>query len=652
MSDLTPELVAFLQRLLHPRRGSRFASVTELRAALEGVPRARRDLYSESSGSVAGTAPPGPVDTNPFVTWLRTLYSQSTRSNAGTRGLDALGRKTYVATLLDEQLLPEVLAGRLRLVIITGNAGDGKTAFLQQLEAEATKQLQVVHTEALPNGRAFETRTHRFRSNYDGSQDEQGKVNDEVLRDLFAPYAGDDASAWPSNETRLIAINEGRLVDFLTAEAATFARLRRLVEAGLQTGAEEHGVAVVNLNLRSVVTPTRTEDGSILRRLVLRLIDEHRWEPCVSCSLKDRCYALHNARTFQDPTAGPVVLERLEELVALTHLRGRLHITLRDLRSAMAFMLTSGRSCAEIAALYAGQHREEIARSYYYNAWMAAGVATSDRLLLLLRGVDPGTTADPALDRGIDFVSPTRDRSLFALPDRSAYEHEVVRARQDALPRGTSMKTGARTLEVHQHFVADMRRRAFFERRDDGWRAMLPYRAASRLLALVRGEARVEIELPVLLRAINRGEGLADPARLGGGIALQVRRVERGTIRSYRLFPHDRFSLRVRDAAERARFVEHMPDALVLTYAGDGVEAELVITLDMFEMLARLDDGYRPSVEDEQGAWLSLAVFKNLLGSAPYQEILLTTTGHAFWRVRRTSDGRMEMSASQAEVLP
>ena len=44
-------------------------------------------------------------------------------------------------------------------------------------------------------------------------------------------------------------------------------------------------------------------------------------------------------------------------------------------------------------------------------------------------------------------------------------------------------------------------------------------------------------------------------------------------------------------------------------------------------MLERLNEGYRPSVEEEQGYYLSLAVFKNLLGSAPYQEVLLTYVG-------------------------
>ena len=162
------------------------------------------------------------------------------------------------------------------------------------------------------------------------------------------------------------------------------------------------------------------------------------------------------------------------------------------------------------------------------------------------------------------------------------------------------------------------RRRAFFERRDAGWKRMLPYQTGEQMLALVRGERTPAVILPELLNAINRGEGLSDPERLGGSLALQVREVAGGTIRSYRLYPRDRFALEVRDDAARARFVEHMPDSLVLRYQADkgGADAELPINLDVFEMLQRLNEGYRPSIEEEQGYCLSLAVFKNVLGSA------------------------------------
>jgi hypothetical protein len=94
------------------------------------------------------------------------------------------------------------------------------------------------------------------------------------------------------------------------------------------------------------------------------------------------------------------------------------------------------------------------------------------------------------------------------------------------------------------------------------------------------------------------------------------------------------------------RFVEHLPTGLALRFAGQGPGAtasELIINLDVFEMLVRLNEGYRPSVEEMQGFYLCLGVFKNSLNAQPYREILLTTTGHDFYRLARHDDGRIEI---------
>ena len=40
-------------------------------------------------------------------------------------------------------------------------------------------------------------------------------------------------------------------------------------------------------------------------------------------------------------------------------------------------------------------------------------------------------------------------------------------------------------------------------------------------------------------------------------------------------------------------------------------------------------------------------MFKNSLNAQPYSEILLTTTGHDFYRLARHDDGRVEMRLLQ-----
>ena len=87
-----------------------------------------------------------------------------------------------------------------------------------------------------------------------------------MLKDFFAPFSGTDPAVWPKNEVRLIAINEGRLVDFLAAERATFPLLSQIVSRGLASGAPEHRVAVVNLNLRSVVADAMAGQQTRLSR--------------------------------------------------------------------------------------------------------------------------------------------------------------------------------------------------------------------------------------------------------------------------------------------------------------------------------------------------------------------------------------------------
>jgi len=670
LADLAPELVDVMLKAIAPKRADRYASAADLRSALTSIPAARRASQpltpvplawgvpgdrgngkrnGSGNGVSDGSTPP---NTNPYVRHLLTVYSQSRHSNAGTRGLDVISEQTYVETALDRELLPSVLAGEFALVIISGNAGDGKTAFLQKLERRAADEQGTVD-HSLPNGARIELRGRTFLSNYDGSQDEGDRKNNDVLRAFLAPFKGNDSKGWAATtETRLIAINEGRLVDFLEANRADFPALATLVKEGLRTSEPTDGVVVVNLNLRSIVVDPQGFDNSILERLVNRLTHEKFWEPCHRCDLKDRCYAFHNAQTIQDETAGKHVVERLKSLYAITHLRGRLHITLRDLRSALAYMLVGTRDCDEIHALYRNGQRNEIVQGFYFNSWKGGEGPNADRLLTLLSGVDVAEADDPRLDRALDFVSPSEDRTLFRFEQRGNYDREILRSLYDELPRDVSGKASEHRADSHRRFIAMARRRAFFERRDAGWRSMLPYKTADELLAVVRGDKGADGLLGPLLVAINRGEGLTRPERIGNNLALEIRRVEGGSVRSYRLYPREHFSVSLNDHASRSRFIEHMPTGLLLRYHDPaGLDAELLVSLDIYEMLQRLNEGYRPSVEEEQGYYLSLAVFKNLLGSAPYQEVLLSTSGHDFYRVARQPDGRLEMTRAQAGAV-
>ncbi len=656
-ADLSPKVVEVLLRAIAPKRMDRFNSAEEMLQAINGVkqlriieakppmPPAAAALLRPKSGE------PIPPNTNPFVDYLLTLYSQSRKSNSGTRGLSDWGAELYVDTALDRELTPAVLDGEFKLVVITGNAGDGKTAFLQKLEQAAEQRGATIERNPGGNGSTFTLSGRRFATNHDGSQDEGDKVNDDVLMSFLQPFKGKSGERWPERETRLIAINEGRLIDFLDSHEREFGTLAPIVRSGLTGTDPINAVAVVNLNLRSVVAADETSDGSVMRRLLARLTTKDYWQPCENCDLRQKCYVSHNVRTLQDRTAGPQVIERLEALYTLTNLRGRLHITLRDLGSALAFMLAGTHNCAEIHELYASGKRDEILNSFYFNSWMGGENDAADRLLRLLREIDVGAATEARLDRRADFLQPNEAVGLLEFENRGTYDEDLLKKIHGDLPRDHSGKPAADHFRGHRRYVSMLRRKVFFEQRGEAWRRMLPYRSADIMLQMIRGEMQPGTALQQMINAINRGEGLSNPARLRGQLALQVRQVQNGTIRSYRLFPADRFELVLRGPATPPRFVEYQPAGLGLRYRGEvGDAAELDVSLDIFEMLWRLDQGYRPTVEELQGYYLSLSIFKNVLGSAPYRELLLTTTGLDFFRIERKADSRLRMQYVGEEV--
>lgn len=93
------------------------------------------------------------------------------------------------------------------------------------------------------------------------------------------------------------------------------------------------------------------------------------------------------------------------------------------------------------------------------------------------------------------------------------------------------------------------------------------------------------------------------------------------------------------------RYLEGEHDHLLLRYTDPrGQQAELAIRLDLYELLYRLRRGHVPGTSDNQGRYLSLTIFKNVLSAVPYQEILLTGTGTDLRRIRREPDGTLVMA--------
>ena len=210
-----PSAAAFLDRATHPDADRRFQSAAEALEALAVEPPVVAPVPAPSVGRPAPVEVPEgrAVRREERVEWLRGLlqsYPGSRWGNQETRGLDsAFAEQTYVETPLEAALHDDVRARRVRLVVLCGNAGDGKTALLQHLAGRFGLERRA-SSERVLQGETDDGLC--VRMNLDGSASWQGRSADDLLDEFLAPFRHG-----PPEEdiAHLLAINDGRLLEWI-----------------------------------------------------------------------------------------------------------------------------------------------------------------------------------------------------------------------------------------------------------------------------------------------------------------------------------------------------------------------------------------------------------------------------------------------------
>ena len=113
-----------------------------------------------------------------------------------------------------------IFAHRPNAVFLTGNPGDGKTAFLEQVQRELRARQAHRQGESDASGWEWDDAGHIFRSCYDASESHEGQSADEQLIQKLQGLEGKQTPEGPL--TVLVAINDGRLVDFFDRHKERF----------------------------------------------------------------------------------------------------------------------------------------------------------------------------------------------------------------------------------------------------------------------------------------------------------------------------------------------------------------------------------------------------------------------------------------------
>lgn len=558
----------------------------------------------------------------------QSLYSQSVISNAGTRGLDEFSSANYVSTRLDQQLPSYVLNGKSRLIIITGNAGDGKTAFIQSLERIIEDNGGQVIQEK-NNGKMMEFNGGTVITNYDGSQDEDDLQNEEVLAKFFAQFKGDEPfSDCTQKETRIIAINEGRLMEFLSDNR--FTGLLKYVESYLrkQVILDEH-LAIINLNWRSIVA--KDENGlSIVEKLLEKMANMDIVKNCTVCTDDYICPTCYNIQTLNDPIVGPLVKQRICTVFEMIHLRKKFHMTMRDIRSALSYIIYGTLSSKEISTLIkigSPESLQKLHNLYYYNAIFNVEEST-DRLMQELGKIDFANVIAPRIERQLSMVE-SQKQTLYMKKD-FLYEDKEL-ALLDCF-FGYKYDDHA-AISYFRHFVKASKRKYFYEHVGEEQLHLLPYKSYEKYNKLFK-EENWEQELSTILRAISYLDGIRNPFE--NTLCFRDSKWRSETLVSMRVFPTDQFELRTNMMDVASQYIEVGQDTIRLVYKGSD-RIKLDITLDIYEMLMKVLSGYIPSSQEMKGPFMNIMIFKRQLLSQRYEEIMLVQQEQVF-KVMKTGE--------------
>ncbi len=651
---ISDELNAFLMKAISTDANIRFKNAQEMLDALltigeEGVLEGKKEK-TEATVEIE--------QQDDFVKYINSLYSQSKHGNSGTRAnfnANIFDELTYTPTKLDNHLLPAIIDGKFKLLIITGNAGDGKTAFIRKIEED--NNISQLKRYSHKNGAKFKINGISFESNYDGSQDEDNMVNNDVLESFFQPFE-EIENYNTAKEGRIIAINEGRLVEFLKTTEKHQTLHDHIENYFYNEGHHElpEGLIIINLNLRSVTAQTDNEP-SLFRKQVKALTQKKLWSKCESCSLANKCFIKYNVDSFNDTANGEEVITRMEWLLRTASLKRELHITMRDLRSFIAYTLTRDHDCKDIEDLFQQNlSKPEIYwQNYYFNITnpFVEDSGNQDRLIKLLRDTDIGEVAIPDLDRDL-FFGKHQSKHYLEFAEREISLLEVFNTIDRIKPtyeqddnQISRIKNIQKNFVRHQYFegkaeLLSIQNGYMKENGEEetlklpSYLLRLPYHSVFKFVNVLEEGDTDNHTKASISRAISLNEGCDNPGIDQNYLVLSSTEIRDPFSKSYRLFDLNDFKLFVNRTDHLVKYLEYEPESLTFSHNGENTDhIKLTISLDLYEMLYFIQQGFSPSLNDLRGKFVELIIFKNLLENLNYKEVVVTKDNIEFFKISK-----------------
>jgi len=261
----------------------------------------------------------------------------------------------YLLELFSKETLR---AGKTKSVILTGNAGDGKTRLCRLV------------WQQLRNDDSFSTAGKSLEDSVIDLTKECG-VRVKIIKDLSdwnvslgteilkQMVQGQDADG--IRTVFLIAANEGRLRSALQA-APELLGLRKEVEDALAGTPNANGTIVLNLN--------QVSTSAFILQLINKMTTDEQWEKCERCPAINYCPIKWNRDQLKPTKSGKSALpaQRLQKLYQIIEQLGK-HITFRDALIHLTYTLIGRFNCYSVQTMPEDQRPHFTRWVYYKNCY-------------------------------------------------------------------------------------------------------------------------------------------------------------------------------------------------------------------------------------------------------------------------------------------
>jgi hypothetical protein len=528
---------------------------------------------------------------NPNVGKIRSLITSSSIASIGAIAEHARFDEqdkhfhdlTYLETGLETKLLPEILSGKKKVILLTGNPGGGKTSFLytvmERLLANGGELVTVANSHGNEPEWSVLYEGRKYHAVLDASQSDGPRSANQVVISALD-------SAFENDGVALIAINDGRLKQFASLYEDEYPEFTSAVESYFTNENVGGEYVIVDLKNRSVVDLHGT--GLIIDSIE-SLTQESLWSECFKCALQDICPINDNRKKIKQK----IPSSRIAELTLETYLRRNERPNFRRIRSALGYLITGDKSCNDVAAM---ADAGELDFDKYRLHNLAFNYKSGDILVDSWNGYDPALRISPKLRLTIS-----------------------SRIQEDS------------ATEFVEAIYTTFARKTFFGEAPDFSGEIVPEISPYSFLSLYREYlAGIKNDVSLILQGLSRLSGVHMPYRNG----LSVSDVSKGTGWAViKLIPESEFRLRV--DGDSSDYFDTTPESLTLVHEKTNLSFRM--NVDAFEMIARAAQGEIFNDFETGAIRFELAAFGTRVLRAPVLEAFLMDPSGSYSRVELES---------------